>query len=91
MRKRHIAAPRLESLEDRKVPSAVSLHLSPSVSAQLHKFGDQVKTGAISVEQELSHLIQSRPGHPSQAQWTTPYPHPKSTSNTLFGIPWLKI
>ena len=78
-------------MEGRVVLSAVSLHLSPSVTAQLHKFGDQVKTAAGSVEQELSHLMQSRSGHPSQAQWTTPHTHSQSTSNTLFGIPWLKI
>jgi len=91
MRKRHIASPRLESLEGRVVPSAVSLHVSPSVSAQLHKFGNHVRTAATSVQQEIIHLIQNRHGHPTQAQWQTPYSHPKTKSNTLFGIPWLKI
>ncbi len=41
MRRRHTATPRLESLEDRVVLSAVSIHLSPSASAQLHKLGIQ--------------------------------------------------
>ena len=91
MRRRHIAVPRLEPMEGRVVLSAVSLHVSPSVSTQLHKFGNHVNTAATSVEQEISHLIQGRSGHPTQAQWKTPYTHSKSTSNTLFGIPWLKI
>ena len=91
MRRRHIATPRLESLEGRVVLSAVSIHVSPSVSAQFHKLGNHLKTAASSIQQELNHLIQSRTGQPSQAQWQTQYTHTHHTSNTLFGIPWLKI
>ena len=71
MRRRHTATPRLESLEDRVVLSTVSIHLSPSASAQIHKLGINLKNAASSVQQELAHLIQNRTGQPSHTQWQT--------------------
>ena len=91
MRRRHIATPRLESMEGRVVPSAVSPHVAHSVSAQFRTLGNHIKTGAISVQQELSHLINHRTGRPTQAQWHAQYARPHHASQTLFGIPWLKI
>ena len=43
MRKRHNATPRLESMEDRVVPSILGINVSPSVTADFHKLGQSHK------------------------------------------------
>jgi hypothetical protein len=91
MRRRHVATPRLEPMEDWVVPSALSIHVSPSVSAQLHKVGANLRSAATSVQNELNRLIQKRTGQPSHAQWQIHQSHAHKASKTLFGIPWLKI
>lgn len=91
MRRRHTATPRLESMEDRVVLSTVSINLSPSATAQLHKVGTNLRSAATSVQNELNRLIQKRTGQPSHAQWQIHQSHAHKASKTLFGIPWLKI
>lgn len=88
--KRHRHIPRLESMEDRMVPSAVNF--SPSVSAEIHRFGRRMRGTADGMRQYFTSLYQHRPGHPPILSWTTHRTPPTHTSNTgLFGIPWLKF
>jgi hypothetical protein len=91
MRRRHVAALLVETMEGRVVLSTVNIHLSPSATAQLHKVGNNLKTAATSVQNELAHLFMRRASMPAHAQWQTQHSHPQHTSKTLFGIPWLKI
>ena len=91
MRKRHIATPRLESMEDRVVPSILGINVSPSVTADFHKLGNHISSYANSFKKYIESLNQRRTGQSVQTRWPTSHTASHHTSNTLFGIPWLKI
>lgn len=91
MRKRHIATPRLESMEDRVVPSFLGINWSPTVTADFHKMGHAISGYANSLKNDLETLNRHRAGQSVQTTWTTSHTSVHHTSNTLFGIPWLKI
>jgi hypothetical protein len=90
MRKRHFATPRLESMEDRVVPSFLGINWSPSVTADFHKMGHAIDGYAKSFKNDLEALNQHRSGQSVQATWDTHHTT-SHQSNTLFGIPWLKV
>ena len=91
MRKRRNATPRLESMEDRVVPSILGINVSPSVTADFHKLGNHIRSYANSFKNYIESLNQHRTGQSVQTQWPTSHTASHKTSNTLFGIPWLKI
>ena len=91
MRKRHNAAPRLESMEDRVVPSILGINVSPSVKADFHKLGHGISSYANDVKNYVESLNRHRTGQSVHATWQTNHTDSHATSNTLFGIPWLKI
>lgn len=91
MRKRHNATPRLETMEERVVLSTLGINLSPWATAEIHKLGDHVSSYANSVKDYFHSLIQHRTGQSAQTQWQTNHTVTHHTSNTLFGIPFLKI
>ena len=91
MRKRRNATPRLESMEDRVVPSILGINVSPSVRADFHKLGSHISSYANSFKNYIESLNQHRTGQSVQTQWLTRHTASHQTSNTLFGIPWLKI
>ena len=91
MRKRRNVTPRLESMEDRVVPSIFGITVSPSVTADFHKLGNHISSYAKSVKNYVESLNQDRTGQSVQTQWQTRHTASHKTSNTLFGIPWLKI
>jgi hypothetical protein len=92
MRKRRETIPRLESMEQRVVPSAVSIHVSPATTAQIHKLGNHLNTAATNFQRYLHTLIRHRSGRPSGTSW---HPHLAATghhhSSNLFGIPFIKL
>ena len=81
--------PRLESMEDRMVPSAISF--SPSVTAQIHKLGHklQVPGPAFRITSLRSTSIDR--GMRPTLSWTTHRVPTHQTNTGLFGIPWLKF
>ncbi|MGA7502386.1 MAG: hypothetical protein WBX00_37295 [Isosphaeraceae bacterium] len=91
MRKRHNATPWLESMEDRVVPSILGINVSPSVTAEFHKLGNHISSYANSFKNYIESLNQRRTGQSVQTRWPTSHTASHHTSNTLFGIPWLKI
>ena len=91
MRKRQYATPRLESMEDRVVPSTLGINLSPSVTAEFHKLGNHIRKYAYSFKNYIESLNQHRTGQSVHTRWPTSHTASHHTSNTLFGIPWLKI
>ncbi len=91
MRKRHNAAPRLESMEDRVVPSILGIHVPSSVTAEFHKLGNGISSYATSFKNYIESLNQHRTGQSVQAKWATSHSSSHNTSNYLFGIHWLKI
>ncbi len=91
MRKRHIATPRLESMEDRVVPSILGIYVPSSVTADFKKLGHGISSYANSFKNYIESLNQHRTGQSVQTQWQTSHTASHKTSNTLFGIPWLKI
>ena len=91
MRKRHNATPRLESMEDRVVPSILGINVPSSVKADFHKLGHGISSYANDVKNYIESLNQHRTGQSVQTRWATSHTASHKTSNTLFGIPWLKI
>ncbi len=91
MRKRRIATPRLEPMEDRVVPSILGINVSPSVTADFHKLGNGISSYANSFKNYIESLNRHRTGQSVQTRWPTSHTASHKTSNTLFGIPWLKI
>ena len=90
MLKRRIATPRLETMEDRVVPSFLGINISSSVTAEFHKLGHGITGYAKNVQNYVESLNQHRSGQSVRATWDTQHTtSPKS--NELFGIPWLKI
>ncbi len=91
MRRRRTTIPGLESMEDRMVPSALSVPLSAPTQAQIHRLGRNLTNAAHHFQQDLNTLIQNRM---IQAQAHTQWPtHHKTTHHThnLFGIPFLNF
>jgi hypothetical protein len=91
MRKHHNATPRLESMEDRVVPSILGINVSPSVTADFHKLGNDISSYANSFKNYIESLNQHRTGQSEHTTWQTSHTDSHATSDTLFGIPWLKI
>jgi hypothetical protein len=91
MRKRHIATPRLESMEDRVVPSFLGINVPSWVTTDFHKMGSALDGYASSAKSDLVSLNQHRAGQSVQTAWPTRHAASHTTSNALFGIPWLKI
>ncbi len=91
MRKRHNATPRLESMEDRVVPSILGINVSPSVTADFHKLGNDISSYANRFKNYIESLNQHRTGQSVHTTWQTNHTDSHTTSDTLFGIPWLKI
>jgi len=91
MRKRHIATPRLESMEDRVVPTILGINVPSSVTADFKKLGNGVSSYANDFKNYIESLNQHRTGQSVQTQWPTSHTASRKTSNTLFGIPWLKV
>lgn len=87
--KRRRLIPCWESMEDRMVPSAISF--SPSVTAQIDKLGNKLKSAGKSVQNYFTLLYQHRPGHTPAPTWTTQHAATHQKNNGLFGIPWLKL
>jgi hypothetical protein len=87
-RKQRRAVPRLESMEERMVPSAINL--SPSATAQIHKLGHKLQRAATTSQNYLTSLIQNRTSH-NTPSWTTHAVPKHHVNNGLFGIPWLKF
>ena len=91
MRKRHTATPRLESMEDRVFPSILGINVPSSVTADFKKMGHGISSYANSFKNYIESLNQRRTGQSVQTRWPTSHTASHHTSNTLFGIPWLKI
>jgi len=91
MRRRHNATLRLETMEDRVVPSTLGVSLSPSTTAEIHKLGVHLRQYASSAKNDLNTLIQHRTGQATQTGWQTHHTHSHHTSHNLFGIPFFKI
>ena len=91
MRKRHNATPRLESMEDRVVPSILGIKVPSSVTADFNKLGHGISSYANDVKNYVESLNQHRTGQSMQTTWATSHTTSHKTRNTLFGIPWLKI
>ncbi len=91
MRKRHIATPRLESMEDRVVPSFLGINVPSWVSTDFHKVGSALDGYASHAKSDLVSLNQHRAGQSVQTAWPTSHAASHSTSSNLFGIHWLKI
>jgi hypothetical protein len=91
MRKRRNAIPRLESMEDRVVPSFLGINVPSWLTADIHKVGSALDGYASSAKSDLKSLNQHRAGQSVQTTWPTSHAASHTTSNTLFGIPWLKI
>ncbi len=91
MRKRHNATPRLESMEDRVVPSILGINVPSSVTADLKKLGKGISSYANDFKNHIESLNQHRTGQSVQTKWATSHTASQKTSNTRFGIPWLKI
>jgi len=90
MRTRHIATPRLESMEDRVVPSFLGMNVPSWVTTDIHKMGSALDSYGKSAKGDLESLNQHRAGQSVQTTWPTSHPS-HNTSDTLFGIHWLKI
>ena len=91
MRKWHIATPRLESMEDRVVPNILGIHVPSSVKADFRKLGHGISIYANDVKNYIESLNQRRTGQSVHTTWATGHTASHKTSNTLFGIRWLKI
>jgi hypothetical protein len=91
MRKRQNAAPRLEAMEGRVAPSFLGIHVPSWVTADVHKMGSAISGYAKHAKSDLESLNQHRAGQSVQTTWPTSHTAAHKTSNTLFGIPWLKI
>ena len=92
MRKRNKSTPRLEMMEDRVVPSTfLGMNIPPSLAADFNKIGHSFKSGANSLKNDVEKLNQNRPGQSIAARWGRDPNVTRQPSNTLFGIPWLKI
>jgi hypothetical protein len=92
MRRRRTTVPRLESMEDRMVPSAPSTPLSLPTQAQIHRMGRNLTNAAHHFQQDLNTLIQNRMAQMQvhHAQWPTHHASSHHTHN-LFGIPFLNF
>lgn len=91
MRKRHNATPRLESMEDRVVPSILGIKAPSSVTADFKRLGHGISSYANSFKNYIESLNQHRTGQSVHATWAAGHTASHKTSNTLFGIRWLKI
>ena len=91
MRTRRNATPRLEFMEDRVVPSFLGMNVPSSVTADFKKLGHGISGYANNVKHYIESLNEHRTGRSMQTTWTTSHTASHKTSNTLFGIPWLKI
>ena len=91
MRKRYIAIPRLESMEDRVVPSFLGINVPSWVTADFHKMGSALDGYASSAKSDLESLNQHRTGQSVVTTWPTSHTAAHNTRDILFGIPWLKI
>ena len=91
MRKRQNATPRLESMEDRVVPSILGINVPSPVTADFKKLGNGISSYANDFKNYIESLNQHRTGQSVQTAWATSHTASHQTSNTLFGIPWLKI
>ena len=91
MRKRHNATPRLESMEDRVVPSILGINVPSSVTADFKKMGHGIRSYANSFKNYIESLNRHRTGQSEHTTWQTNHTDSHATSDTLFGIPWLKI
>jgi hypothetical protein len=90
MRKQRVATPRLESMEDRVVPSFLGMNVPSSVSADFHKLGHGISRYATSFQNYIESLNARRAGQSVHATWNTRHTS-SHHSDELFGIPWLKI
>jgi hypothetical protein len=90
MRNRHRVILRLESMEDRIVPSFLGIEVPHSVSANFQKLNHRIKNYANSFKNYVESLNANRPGQSMHASWQI-HPGSNSHKNELFGIPWLKI
>ncbi|QEH32149.1 hypothetical protein OJF2_06180 [Aquisphaera giovannonii] len=89
MRPRRSTTPRLEAIEDRVVPSAVSLNLSPADRAHVRSFNRTVMHAADKVQDTVAGLFhQQHAARPTRSAFGKPAPH---KAETLFGIPFIKI
>jgi hypothetical protein len=91
MRKRRNASLRLESMEERVVPSLLGWNVPPAVTADFHKMGHAINGYAKGFKNYLETVNQHRSGQSVRAQWATGSSAAHHASDTLFGIPWLKI
>jgi len=91
MRKRRNAIPRLESMEDRVVPSFLGINVPSWVTTDFHKMGSAIDGYASSAKSYLESLNQHRAGQSVQTTWPTSHAASNKANDTLFGIPWLKI
>ncbi|WP_165229196.1 hypothetical protein [Aquisphaera insulae] len=92
MRPRRSAAPRLEPIEDRVVPSAVSFKLSPDTRAQIRSANRTLMRTADQVKDTLAGLVHQRttPHGPNFFQ-STHHASPQHKSEYFLGIPFIKI
>ncbi len=91
MRKRLKATPRLEDMEERVVPSFLGISEPHWVTTEIHSIGNAIGSYTKSAKNYLETLNQQRSGQPKPVHWPTKHATATHTSNTLFGIPWLKI
>ena len=91
MRKRLKAIPGLESMEDRVVPSFLGMNVPSWVTADINKMGHAIDGYATHAKSDLVSLNNHRAGQSVQTSWPTSHASAHKTSDTLFGIPWIKI
>jgi hypothetical protein len=90
MRRRRRAFPQLEAMEDRMVPSAISIPLAGTAQAQIRKLDHNVRFAAGRFQQGLNTYIQDRIGQAHHTQWPIHHANTHHTHN-LFGIPFLNF
>jgi hypothetical protein len=91
MRTRQNATPRLELMEGRVAPSFLGINVPSWVTADVHKMGHAIDGYATNAKGDLVALNRHRAGQSIDTTWPTSHTSAHTTSNTLFGIPWLKI
>jgi hypothetical protein len=85
MRKRRVARPRLESMEDRMVPSPFGSHLASTASAEIRRLNSGLNRTIQQIQNRLNEQHKTRASHlpahhPTQAHHVAP----KQTGNSFW-------